>query len=84
MFLKKEEGLPRVAHDHSNHAVIDGVTGRNRINVDFRATQGVTDAGERSRAIIEKEGQLVRDLHMLSVLDPPDVTVPGKCRMSND
>jgi len=65
-FLEHVEGLAIITDNHPNHGVVHGVAGGNGIDVDAGLGQGVADAGQRAGSILQKNGQLLGDVHQTS------------------
>jgi hypothetical protein len=55
MFLEEQQRFAPVADNHPNDAVVDGIAGRDCVNVDLGGAQGIANARESARAVIQKE-----------------------------
>ena len=68
MFFEHVQRFAVIAHHHANDAVIHCIARRDSINIDFGFGQRVRQARQGPWPIIQKDGELLRDLHSLSPL----------------
>ena len=55
-FFEDVECFAIIADDYSNNAVVHRVASRNCVDIDFGFGEGVSEAREHTRAIIQEEG----------------------------
>jgi len=63
VFFKNVQSSAVIIYDETNDAVIDGIAGCDRVDIDFRFRQGVCKPGEHAGTVIEKNRELFGDLH---------------------
>ena len=61
MLLEDANRLLGITHHHPHHGVIRRVGNRESENVDLGSGQGITDHGEGSRLVLQKDCQLLDD-----------------------
>ena len=57
-FAQERKRRGRIAHDHANDSMIDGIGGRQRVDVNSRFRQLVTHAGKCAGTIRKENGEV--------------------------